>query len=213
MADLLVDEQAPAATPAAGSSLIFPHNYSTLKQWAIKNSDGQVQMLPGIRNSLLTSAGTLTGNAYTYFAGSAIAVPSHGLQVGTILKWTIFMQKDAAGTATPLIRLYSGTLGTTGDTVVTTLTFAASTAVVDTACLTVWATVKSIGATGLIQVHGVLMHNLSATGFQNIPVGVVQNSSSAFDTTPSGLILGLAGNPGTGATWQTYQVIAEAFLL
>lgn len=211
MAELLLDEQSAPSAPSSGTSLLFPHNYATLKQWALINSDGRVFMLPGIKN--WNTADVVANAADTYLTGSALAVPAHGLQVGTTFKWRMFFSKTAAGTVAPIWRVRIGTLGTTGDAAILTFTGVAQTAAVDNAFVEITAILRSTGAAGVLA-GGLSLQKaaVTAVGITNTVGGLVlQNTSAGFNTTTAGLIVGVTVNPGTAGVW-THQLVKAEML-
>lgn len=209
MAELLVDTQGPPATPSAGTLFLFPHSSS--KQWSSKDDAGKVLTIPGIKN--VSVADQVVGAADTYLVGSALAVPSHGLQAGTILKWRIACAKTAAGTATPVWIVRVGVNGTTADTARLTFTGPAQTAAIDAAWIEITVVVRTVSATGVITGLLSLAHNLAATGFANIGSPTLVVTSSAFDTTVANLFFGVSVNPGASGSWTHTIVKAEALNL
>lgn len=207
MADFLVDVQGAPATPAAGTSVLFPHSSS--KQWASRDDTGRVLTLPGIKN--WNTADVVANAADTYLAGSALAVPSHLLQVGTAFKWRIFMTKTAAGTAAPVWRVRVGVNGTVADAAILTFTGPAQTAAIDTGFVEITAILRSVGAAGVLAGGLILNHNLATTGFANIGSPTLQVTSAGFDTTVPGTVVGVSVNPGASGVW-THQVVKGEML-
>jgi hypothetical protein len=206
MAEFLLDTQAPSGTPAAGTSLLFPHSSNAL--WAQKDDAGLVLTLPGIRN-YSTTAQTV-GATDTYLVGSALAVPSHLLQAGTQFRWTIWMTKTAASTAIPVWLVRIGTLGTTGDAAILTFTSpVAQTAAADTGIVTIDAVLRNTGAAGILAGVLQLSHNLAATGFATLASPTVSVVSSGFATTTANLIVGVSVTPGASSSWPHQGVLAE----
>ena len=111
------------------------------------------------------------------------------------------MVKTAAGTATPIFTVRMGTLGTTADAAILTLTFAAGTAAVDTGIFELWVNFRTVGSGTSAVIQGVIIchHHLAATGLTTTGaagVGVIVGTSAGFDsTTPK--ILGVSFNGGT----------------
>ena len=205
MAEFLLDVQAPSATPAAGTSLLFPH--SSNKLWASKDDAGRVTILGGFGNTSLSNV--VASAADTYLAGSPLAVPSHGLQIGTRLRWRIWMTKTAAGVATPVWNIRVGTVGSVADAARLTFTGPAQTAAIDAGYVTIDAVVRSIGAAGVIAGVLILNHNLAATGFANLASPVMQVVSAGFDMTVANLIIGVSVNPGAAGVWTHQGVSSE----
>lgn len=209
MADFLYDEQGAPATPGAGKVALFPH--SSNKQWASRDSTGKVLTMPGIKNT--NTADVVASAADTYLTGSALAVPSHGLQAQTIFKWRMFMTKTAAGIAAPIWGVRVGILGTVVDTARLTFTGPAQTAVIDTGFVEITAILRSVGASGVLAGGLCLTHNLAATGFANIGSPTLQATSAGFDTTTANLIVGVSVNPGASGVWTHQLVKGEALNL
>jgi hypothetical protein len=207
MADLLFAEQGAPTTPGAGDIALFPHSSS--KQWASKDSTGKILTFPGIKN--WNNADVVANAADTYLAGSALAVPSHGLQAGTLFKWRLYMTKTGAGVAAPVWVIRVGTLGTVGDTIRCTFTGPAQTGVIDTGFVEIAAILRNTGAAGILAGGLILNHNLAATGFANIGSPTLQNTSAGFDTTVANLIIGISVNPGAAGVW-THQIVKAEML-
>ena len=205
MAEFLLDVQAPSATPAAGTSLLFPH--ASNKLWAQKDDTGRVTTLIGIGNTNLSNV--VASAADTYLTGSPLAVPSHGLQIGTRFRWRMWMTKTAAGTAAPVWNVRFGTAGTIADAARLTFTGPAQTAVVDTGYVTIDAVVRSIGGAGVVAGVLILNHNLATTGFANLSSPTLQVVSAGFDTTVPNLIVGVSVNPGASGVWTHQGVSSE----
>ena len=147
----------------------------------------------------------------TYLTGSSIAIPDGSLQAGARYRCIFNVVKTAAGTATPIINVRIGTAGTTADTSRGTLTHSAQTAVVDEGTFEVFVTFRSVGSgtSAVIQSLSRLSHRLSVTGL-GTGVGEPEIATSAgFNSTTSGLIIGLSVNGGTSASWTVQLVQAE----
>lgn len=155
-------------------------------------------------------AQSISGNAHTYLAGSAISIPNGKLQIGTAYRLKFNVVKTAAGTTAPVVVVRIGTAGTTADTIRATLTFAAQTAVADEGTIEVDVVFRATGAIGTIQALGRLMHRLITTGL-NVTASntFVLNTSANFDTTPSNQIIGVSVNPGASAAWTVTLVTAD----
>jgi hypothetical protein len=198
-------EAAPSA-PAAGSVYLFPHTSS--KQWASRDADGRVLTLAGIKNFNTTDV--VANAADTYLTGSALTIPSHGLQAGTMFRWRLAMTKTAAGTAAPVWVVRIGTLGTVADAAILTFTqVALQTAAADTGVVTIEAILRNVGAAGVLAGSLDMHHVLAATGFSTLTMNVMQVTSAGFDTTPAGLIVGVSINPGASGVWTHQCVKAE----
>ena len=163
------------------------------------------------------STGDVAGgySSDTYLAGSALTIPvAGGWQAGSIAKWHFNMTKTAAGTATPIITIRMGTLGTTGDAAIVTLTFAAGTAVADVATFDVFALFRSVGSgtSAVLQGEARCFHHLAATGMTTTGasgIGNIWTTSSGFNSTTQ-TIIGLSFNGGTSFSGGNTVVWADA---
>jgi hypothetical protein len=184
------------------------------------NDAGTTKKMP-LSPDLKAWVGSMIGNrsvadqtisaATAYVIGSNMAVPVGKLRVGTGFKWKIFMTKTAAGTtAGSTILLKIGTLGTTGDATIATLTTGTPTANVDVGCLDLRATIRTIGAAATSNFAGTLTHNLTATGFSTLATETYQAAGTTFDSTVANLIVGLVITTTTASAWTLVQVMAEA---
>lgn len=205
MADILIDNQVVPSTPAAGKSILFIHSVS--KTLGIKDDSGRTNLLGGcIRNQSL--ADQLANAADTYLTGSALAVPTGMvLQVGTAFRWRLTCTKTAAGVAAPIWNIRVGINGSTADTARCVFTqVALQTAAIDAAVFDIYATLRNVGAAGVLAGSLHMAHVLAATGFSTLDHNVQQVTSAGFDTTIAGTIVGLSVNPGASGAW-TFQVI------
>jgi len=129
-----------------------------------------------------TTAQTPSATVRTYIAGTALAIPSTGLLVGSTFTWTFDMTKTGAGVAASTIDIAFGTAGTTADVAQVSFTKPAGTGVIDEAFCTVTAIVRGpLSASGVVSGEFVMTHNLAATGHAQIPIVVVNTISAAFD--------------------------------
>jgi hypothetical protein len=207
MGDLVIDTQSAPVSPSAGAMNLYPE--STTLKFVSKDTNGRYNTLPGISN-YSTGAQAYT-TTEVYVTGSALTVPVHGLQAGTICRWRLVLTKTA-GTGTPVWKLYKGTLGTTGDVAIATLTQAASgTSVTDTAIYRIEAVLRNVGAAGIMLFSVDMTHVLATTGFSTLGANVQQVASSSFVTTDPSLIIGLSWNHGTAGAGNIEQVTSEMF--
>jgi hypothetical protein len=204
MADLVLDTQVAPSSPSAGTMNLYPE--TTTLQYVSKDTTGRY-------NTLGTIANYSTGaQAYTtseiYVTGSALTVPAHLLQVGATCRWRVVATKTA-GTGTPIWRLYKGTLGTTGDTIIATLTqVSVPTSVTDTAIYDIEAVLRNTGAAGVFLFSVKMEHVVSGGGFSLLPSNVQQIAATSFDTTVASLIIGISVNFGTAGAGNIEQVTA-----
>lgn len=163
-----------------------------------------------------TAAQTL-GTSDTYLAGSGITVTAGRIQAGTYYRCVMDMTKTAASTATAVIYLRMGTLGTTGDAAICTFTFpTAQTAAVDDGRFEVLANFRSVGTGTSAVVEGVLFINRTKT-----TTGFLSTSGLAFmapnRVTSSGFNsatvtkVGISINAGASSAW-TSQLVQAALV-
>lgn len=139
--------------------------------------------------------------ADTYLVGSNISAPPGGFTAKMRYLCSFDMVKTAAGTAAFTITLRIGTTGTTADAAICTFTFGAGTAAVDTGTFDIFATFYSVGSGTAAVVAGIAYcsHALAATGLVSTGAsgnGQIENTSSGFNSTTAGLIIGLSVNGG-----------------
>ena len=211
MADIVLDKQSVPTTPASGKGIIFID--STASILAYRDDAGLVHARSN--NAAITSqaSGFATD---TWVTNSDLLIPSWGLQAKTLFLWTISASKTAAGTVAPIYNIRIGSARTTADTARVTLTGPAQTAIADIGTLWIIATVRNIGAAGIIQatawwVHrGTAASNNSGVGFANDTTGHVEGASAAFDmSTLAGQYVSLSLNGGASAAWTTTQVLSQ----
>lgn len=150
--------------------------------------------------------------ADTYLTGSELKIPANRpMAIGTRFHWRLAATKTAAGVAGWVVNLRFGTLGTTGDTarLVFTQTTDVQTAAVDTGTWEIRAIVRGpISASCIVAGAMEFQHHLAVTGFSTVSgADAYQVTSSAFDITTAGMIVGLSCNPGAAGVF-TFQVIS-----
>lgn len=206
MADFVLDTQGAPASPSAGTMLFYPE--STTLKFVSKDVNGRYEIMGGGLRNFSTAAQAYT-TAEIYLAGSALTVPTHLLQAGAIFRWRVVASKTA-GTGAPVWKLYKGTLGTTGDTNIATLTQAsAPTSVADTAIYDIEAVLRNTGAAGVMLFSLSMTHALQITGFSQIPTNAQFVAATSFDTTAASLIVGISANFSTAGAGNIEQVTAE----
>jgi hypothetical protein len=135
----------------------------------------------------------------TYLAGSVITISAGDFKVGSTYRCIFDMTKTTAGSAAPVITIYVGTNGTTADTAVQTITFAAATGVADTGIFEVWVNFRAIGASATVASVGRCVHNLAATGLTSTGAsgsGTISNSTSSTFNSTAATKIGCAFNGG-----------------
>lgn len=190
------------AMKGQGISIIFPDSQLAALSRGAWPKDG-------VQNASVATQ-TLTAATKAYIAGSALAVPPSGLQVGSTFKWKLNLTKTGAGSATSLVEIVFGTLGTTADTTQISITKPAGTAAADAGQIEITMVVRSVGATGVVVANFLMTHNLAATGHLVIPSAVINTISSGFVTTTANLIVGLCITTGAADAVTVEMCQAEA---
>jgi len=210
VADILLDVQSAPATPAAGQAVFYVD--STSKKHAIKNDAGFVE---GRIQNFSTASQAPTATTLTYITGSALAIPTNKLQVGTCFRWTFDMTKTAAGVATSTFAIVVGTNGTTADTARVSFTKPAGTAAVDTATVTITAICRGpLSASGVFVGNFKLVKNAAEiSGHCTTPSVSLTTVSGAFDVTVANTIVGLVVTTGSADAITIQMVQAEAWNL
>lgn len=206
MADILLDVQSVATTPAAGQAVIAVNN--TTKRLQVVDDAGYKRTL-GYKN--VSVAAQVITTARTYIVGSNILIPVGALQIGTLFRWMFDITKSAAGTAAATYDICFGVAGSTADTARVSFVKPAGTAVADAGQVMITAVVRGpVGVSGVVAGHFNLNHNLAATGHALIPCVDVTTISAAFDiTSPTNIGLCLTGGASDSVTLQL--VLAEAW--
>lgn len=190
------------------------------------NGDKHVEDAQGIEKAttayppIIFNSSTATVSAGyatdTYLAGSSILLPS-GVSIAGIQYICEFdMVKTAAGTATPIVNIRFGTAGTTADTAIVAMTFAAGTAAADTGKMTVVANFRAAGSgtTAVVVGSTMINHALAATGLTATGAsgtGQITTVSSGFNSTPANSIIGVSFNGGTAFSGTNTYVQARLF--
>lgn len=167
--------------------------------------------VPGIIAKAST-ASQLLGTADTYVTNSNIPLAGRQ-QAGTAIRWRIWINKTAAGTAAPVVTFRLGTLGTTGDASAGALTFVVQTAAVDTGVLDLTLVFRTIGAPGSTVVSAEFKHTNTTTGVMNRAQEQFLATAQSPTTSGASLIAGISINAGASSAWTIQYVTAEAFNL
>ena len=162
-----------------------------------------------------TAAQAPVATTRTYITGSQLAIPSIGLQVGTILRWHFEMVKTAAGTATSTIDIAFGTAGTTADTAQVSFTKPAGVAAIDDGFVDVEAIVKAIGGSGVVVGEIRMVVNNTGGSGGHLASGkyayTQSTTSSSFTISPSAVTyVGLCITTGASDAITINQCSAEA---
>lgn len=166
---------------------------------------------PGVFTSFSTALQSPAAAVLTYITGSAIALPTGRMQIGTMFRWKFNLTKTAAGAAASTIDVRVGTLGTTGDAARLTFTKPAGSAAIDEGRIDIIVTFRGpISASGIFVGEMTMIHNLAATGHMVIPVMAQNVISGVVDVTVQNLIVGLTITTGAGdvITIQMVQAVA-----
>lgn len=185
--------------------------YTETGMWLHYSSDGVLKSQVPVKvfNGSVASQGAGFASD-TYLTGSFVVLPTSP-KVLTRYRCKVDVSKTAAGTATPIITVRIGTAGTTSDSAAHTLTFNAGTAAADVGSFEIELTFRTVGSgtSAVTQCRASCIHSLSTTGLINTPSQVLQSTSSGFNSTTSGLGIGLSVNGGTSASWTVQKVDAE----
>src|SRR5712691_1459996 len=122
-----------------------------------------------------------------------------------MMRWKFSATRTTTGPVVT-VQILLGTLGTDGDTVV--LQFVLNgTAVVDEGAFEVIATIRSVGAAGVIEGSCTMIHNLDTTGFFTLPTFAAISNSGAFNLNRPNLIMGafIQGNLSSTVTVEQMQ--------
>lgn len=208
MSKLRFNASTYGSTPASGKADEWFD--STARRMASIDDAGRSTVSGGMTNAAIAAQGAGFASD-TYVTGSDLLIPSFGLQVKTTMYWIISLSKTAAGVATPVYTIRLGSARTTADTAILAITGPAQTAAADVARMEILATLRSVGASGVLQGTVGMAHNLAATGFATNAAGLVEATSAGFDTTSrGGQYFGLSINAGASAAWTITQM--QAFL-
>lgn len=153
----------------------------------------------------------------TYLAGSRVLVAGTtgrgALKAGSVYRLKLSASKTAAGTGAPVFTVRYGTAGTTSDTAICTVTFAAGTAAVDTGFFEIFVNIRSVGSGTSATAIGVgtLVHTTAAaTGLVGAVSPIVVGSvGSGFNSQTASAGIGCSLNAGASAAWTVALVQAE----
>ena len=182
---------------------------SSYFQWTANGGFG-----PGTAGAgpVAVAAQTLTAATQTLIAGSLVAIPPQGFQVGTVLRWTIRMTKTAAGTAIPgTFVIMINTTGTTAGagTVATMALTSAGTAVADTGTALIDFTVRTIGTTASGVAHLEFTHGLQTTGWMAVQMQEIDATMATWNSTVAQQFIMVAMTSGTAVVPTITQCYCE----
>jgi hypothetical protein len=192
MADILLDNQTTPSAPSAGTAVIYVDTVS--KMLTLRNETKPVSV-GEVRNASAAAQAYTTSEIYV--TGSALAIPSHTLQIGATFRWAVVLTKTA-GTAAPVFKIKIGTLGTTGDADIVTFTgFATPSSATDTAWVDIMLVIRTVGASATSEGAIRMNHALAATGFSNLTMAAQRVDGTTFNSTTAALIAGVTFNHST----------------
>jgi hypothetical protein len=152
--------------------------------------------VPAGATNKLTGADQSLGTSDVYVASSPLTVAALGPAIiGRCYHWRFIVSKTAAGTATPIINVRTGT-GVVGDTSRATFTWGAGTAAVDRVEVEMEAMFIAVGASAILRCKANATTNLTTTGWSNAVKALQPADSGTFDSTVASLIIGLSYNAG-----------------
>jgi hypothetical protein len=173
--------------------------------------DGLAATNDGALHNSATSAAGPGFSSDTYLTGSGITIPSSILQAGSRYRLEVAVTKTGVGTAAAVLTVRFGTNGSTSDAALLTFTLPSATANADGGILELSAVFRSVGSGTSAILHGWLRitHDGTNIGIMNVTqVRHIQVTSSGFNSTTSGAILGASLNAGASASWTVYMVNA-----
>ena len=202
-------------TVRAGENLIF----DDVGNWKHHDTQGAAFTATATPPILFNNSASTVAAGYavdTLMAGSSLLIPS-GITVSGIQYICEFdMVKTAAGTATPIVNIRFGTLGTVADATVCTMTFAIGTNAVDTGKFTIVGTLRSAGAgtTAIMVGSTMINHALAATGLTTTGAsgtGQITTVGGGFNSTPVNSYLSVSFNGGSGFSGTCNYVQSRLF--
>jgi hypothetical protein len=196
----------PAVTTPAGTTEIPVNEAGTNKKLTLAQINAYAEPV-----SAASVAAQTLGTADTYVTGSGLTVVPSRLQAGSFYRCVIDLAKTAAGTAIAVATVRMGTLGTTGDAAICTLTFpSAQTAAVNNGTLRIYVNFRSVGAGTAAVVQAILNLELqtAAVGFISAGAAIgppVRATSAGFNSSTVTKI-GVSINAGASSAWTTQLV-------
>jgi hypothetical protein len=200
---LYLDADSNPAVPPGGRSVTIYDNVS--KGMCTQNDAGRWSGSLS-RNDATASQGPGFA-ADTYVTNSGLIIPSFGMKAGMLFRWFVTASKTAAGTAAAVYTVRIGAAQGVGDTARLALTAAAQTAAADNGLLIVIASVRNVGASGVIA--GAASWAKTQAGTAGLG-GSIDGVSSTFDNSAlAGQYVGLSINGGASAAWTLTAVSSE----
>jgi hypothetical protein len=160
----------------------------------------------------MTGSDQALGTSEVYLQNSALPLAALGTpQIGRFYRWRFIVSKTAAGTATPIMIIKTGTAGTTSDTTRLTFTWGAGTAAIDRAEIEVEAGFIAVGSgtSAVLRGKANMTSNLTTTGLSNAVKALQPADSGGFDSTAAGLIIGVTWNAGASGAQTLEHLVAD----
>jgi len=199
-----------AASAATGAQEIPVNDAGTTKKLTVAQINAFVDPA-----STASSAAQTLGTGDTYVTGSGVTLEAGRLKQTSFYRCVIDLTKTAAGTATAVVTLRMGTLGTTGDAAICTFTLpTAQTAAADNGIFVVYANMRSVGSGTSAVAEGVLEIRRTGTTAGFLSTGGLQFmapqrvTSSGFNSTTVTRV-GVSINAGASSAWTTQLVQAD----
>ena len=162
----------------------------------ITGNSGIVQ--PGIVSAFATTRPNLTASALNLVGGTSIQIPTNGLRVGSQFRFTIALDKTAAGVATWTAKVKFGVNNTTADAEIASWTSGTNTAAAEGANLVIDVNIGVVGASATCTAQATYQHQLlAATGLGSI--APAPTATTAFNSTVANPWLHVDITPGAAA--------------
>jgi len=168
----------------------------------------------GRQHNASVAAQNPAANTDVYITGSDVSIPDGRIQAKSKYRLDLAITKGAAGTGTPTFNVRVGTAGSTADASRVLFTWpAANTGVADEMHVEIICTFRTVGSGTSAVIEGQLeaAHELTTTGFGGTGLGsiiILNTTSAGFDSTVSGLRIGVSHNGGTASAWTIRQAQA-----
>jgi hypothetical protein len=152
-----------------------------------------------------SGAGAAFTTTNALIPGSTVTIPTAGGWLVNGQYHCVFDMSKTAGTGGIVLTVHMGTLGTTGDAAISTITLAAGTSVADTGVFNMYVTFKSVGSgtsATVVEFYN-LNKLLSTTGLTNTPaVNAMSVATSAgfASTTQTKISIGFNGGTAFAGT-------------
>lgn len=166
----------------------------------------------GIRN-VNNTLQTIAAATLTSVSGSVMLLPPQAFQIGTTFKWTVHLDKTAAGTAARTFHIRVGANGTTADAIVMTFTSGVPTAVAGSGFIEILYTITTLGggsANGVGSSQLIHAGTTPIVGLAAAPNPFIAGTPAAFSSPVSGLqYIGLTLTTGAAEVINNRYAVAE----